>query len=641
MYDNSCVTLGISHGFENKLISFPGSVLPEDKHISVRIGKQFTNFVTTIEALYSIGAEAIEKFNQLELHLFDSLATDCACHMRALHIAYLAKVVMAEPKFQQELKSHLTALQEKRQQAKELYDSLGTMANAEKLKRFKNIISLFSENPTISEILRKLNLMTFISAKVHFLINAYLLTIVKDKKLITEKDKINCLISGTLLTEKDNIFREVTNPKALSDYARKLVNNKAVVSSLLEREVCVLAKKKLVEASASFILQATARSCSVLQGYFLEENRKMVQGKPELPDYYSLTAVFLNALYEKIPVVLIINKYRHLGHVYREAEAKSEITMLLVPSENRAYFQPQTMNSANLALRSPIIVVIAKATYVDADTYLQKLMSNFNFIRLCQLDGVQHKQYTNSPISQRAPSAIPSLKLEKFQEEAKKLGKLYEEACQVGSSIHSSNANFVLSHIFADIMHNYSNSSYTAFFDKAANCFSKFDEEIISKLKETSLLTHQFRAADTRKLMHSFSFLSKPLEECLEPRFSSTMPEATDEKMQQIMRNAFSQPHLHHSLRSEEGEVDVSQRKIKIGAPIPIRLSNQVLHNLSEHSMTDCQYNPDFPGRPSPVLSEMFSKISPNPLAEIGRFFPPLVEFELSPSLFSQIDKDQ
>lgn len=599
----------ISHNWENNPICFPRSLFPEDKPISVRSGKEFSKFLTTIQALYAIGAEAIEKFNQLELHLFDSLATDCACHMRALHVAYLAKRAMTEPKFKEELTSNFTALQAKQRQAEELCTSLGKMATAEKHKRFKEIIGLFSKKSTVCDILQTLDLATTMSANVHFLIIARLLTIVKDSKLISEADRVACLVCGTLLTKKDNVFKEVTNPKALSAYARNLVGNKEIAASLLEREVCLLAKKNLVEASASFILQATARSCSVLHGYFLEENRKMVQGKPELPDYYTLTAVFQYALYENIPVVLIINKYDHLGHVYRQAEAKSEMAILLVPSDDRAYFQPQKATSSNLDPRSPVITVVAKATYDDASAYLQKLMSNFNFMRMCQLDGAQHKQYTDSPMQQRASSAIPTLKLEKFQEEAEKLRKLSEEAHQVGSSIHSPNANFILSHIFADTMCNYADSNYTAFFDKAADCFSRNADEY--KLKEASLLlAHQFRAAETRKFVNSFSFVTKLPEEFKVPRSSASKVEVSDGKTQQRVRNSISHPDLHYSLRSEEQDTGESQEMPMLFAPVPIRSANQYLHFLSEQgSLTESQI-PDIAGRISPLLSDIFLIIS-------------------------------
>lgn len=611
------VSVQDSHNREDKPICFPSSLFSEDKHVSVKMGKQFSKFLTTIEALYAIGAEAIEKFNRLELHLFDSLATDCACHMRALYIAYLAKTAMTESKFQEELKSNFTTLQAKQQQVKELCTSLGTMASAEKHKRFKELIGLFYKKPTVCETLQKLDLATSISANVHYLISAYLLTIVKDIKPISEADKVTCLVCGTLLTKKDNVFKEVTNPKALSDYARKLVGEgKEVTASLLEREVCLLAKKRLLEASASFILQATARSCSVLHGYFLEENRKMVQGKPELPDYYTLTAVFQYALYENIQVVLIINKYDHLGHVYRQAEAKSEIAILLVPSGDRAYFQPQKGSSAKIDPRSPVIMVVAKAAYDDASAYLQKLMSNFNFMKLCQLDGAQHKQYTDSPMQQRASSAIPSLKSEKFQKEAEKLRNLHEEAHRVGSSIHSPNANFILSHIFADTMGNYTNSNDTAKFDKAAGCFSRNVDGYGSKLKAA------FRAADTRKFVNSFSFVTNP-EEFRVPRSPFSMVAVAGGKTEQKVRRSISGPDLHHSLRSEKHETDESQKMPMFYAPVPIRQANQYFHFLSEPGyLTESQIS-DIAGRMSPILSDILLIISTKPQKSSGETFCP------------------
>lgn len=586
----------------NSGLSFPVSLFPGNKPISVKIGKQFSKFLATIESIFALGVEAIENFKQLELKLFDSLATDCACHIRALHIIYIAKSTMTDPNFQQDLDASLTALQAKRKQAKELCDSLGTMANAEKLKSFKEIVGLFSKNPTCSEVLEKLGFVTLISAKVHYLINAYLLTIVKDNKRITEADQVNCLINGTLLTQKDNIFKEVTNPKALSDYARKLVENKEITSSLFEKEVCVLARKNLLEASANFILQAAARSCSVLPGYFLEENKKMVQGKVELPDYYTLTAVFQNALYENIPVILIIDKYQYLGHVYREVGAKREIAILLVPSKDRTYFQPQKTNSANLDPKTPVIIVVAKATYVDTSTYLQKLMSNFNFLRLCQLDGAQHKQYTDSPMLQRPTSAIPSLKEEKFKKEAEKLRKLHEEAYQVGSSIHSPNANFILSHIFADRMGNYYNTGYPDFFDHAADYFSR-DEDT---LKGNDLLAQQFQAADTKKYVTPSSFVTKPLYQLDDFRPSSTKIDIPEEKMQRVKRITFSQPDLHHSLRTNDNKTPESEGGLTIGAPIPIGGLNQAFRILSNFNfLTDSQYSTTLSGGLSPIFSGM------------------------------------
>lgn len=476
-------------------VHFPVSLFPEDKRFSVRKRKEFLKGLATFEGLYAIAEEALLRVKRLDLRSIDPLGADCACHVHAYYVANVGRKIFAESKFSKQLESDLKIIQNKREIARVLYESLRDVYNQDKLAKYEVIVDNWGDLPTIKEVLQKLDLITGLSAKVHCLIISYLLTITKDEKQITAEDELICEHCHAPITETDRVFKEVTNPKKLVTWIKNSVK-KEVNSSLLVKDVCLVARTHLIRESHHFIKKVTLNAGCLRQLYFLENGIKVVQGKPELPDYYTLTAVFQSALYKKIPVILLFKKYLHLGHIYTEKNAEVDAGMLLLPSEKSPHFEPKALDSQ---LKNHVVmVVIAKKNGDNPAAYLKTLMDDFDFLHLCKLDGAQHKQYTDSQLHQSPCEEIPSLKKDTFSREAKKLEDLKKEAMTKGFAVNSPNARFSISHIFANTLEQYRTPQFLQFFAESANYFAA---QKMRPLTSPNLV-EQFQAADKRKELH-------------------------------------------------------------------------------------------------------------------------------------------
>lgn len=483
--------------------SFPVSLFPADKRFSVRKGKEFLKGLASIEGLYGMAEEALNKIKALDLRAFDPLGMDCACHVHAFYVARIGRKIIGKSKFLGELEQSLSNLQSKRGKVHSLYESLHGLNSNEKLTKFKALVAPFGDHPRLEDVLQKLDLISELSAKVHGLIICYLLTFTKEFQQITAENKLICEHCNRHITASDGVFKEVTNNKKLVDWVSNRVK-KEVNASLLDRDIFIVIRRHLIEESHRVIKKATFTAGGLRNLYFMEHSTRVVHHKPELPDYYTLTAVFRSALYKNIPVIFLFQRYAHLGHVYAEKGAKNDVGLFLLPSKYSACFEVKKLyrRSENRA----VIVVHAKKNDDEPSAFLQTLRTDFDFLHLCKLDGAQHKQYTDSQRHQMPTDAIPLLQNDLFSREAKKLADLRNEALIKGLAIHSENPRFSLSHVFADTLENYRTSEYIKFFEESARCLA--DQSIESKT--SSNLLAQFVAADERKESHRLNWRAVP-----------------------------------------------------------------------------------------------------------------------------------
>jgi hypothetical protein len=510
--------------------TFPLSLFRERKRFFVGKETEFSKGLASLEGIYLIAEEALLKMERFDLRAFDPLLKDFGCHVHGLNIAKMGSKILFEPKFRTELNDNLISLQRKREKLQALSKSLGGLENQEKRKQFKTFVSVFEAQPTLREVLQKLDLLIILSDKVHFIILSYLLTLTREFKQITAEDRLICEQCRMPITERDGVFKEVTNSKQLVVWVKDRVKRE-VNASFLERDVYIIAKRLLILASHRFIKKATFNSGNLRSLYFLENTGKTIQCKPELPIYYTLTTVFQCALYNRMPVVLLFKSYGHLGHVYYEKAAKDDAGLLLMPSESMPVFDAKPLRR-RLGNR-PVMVVIVKKDDGDPGAFLKRLMVNFDFLRLCKLDGAQLKQFTDSELHQDLSEEIPLLQSRKFSREAVKLQNLRIEARTYGVAINSPNAWLSFSHVFADTLDQYKTAKFFQFFYESSRCFEGLQRQ------PSPTVSAQFIAADKRKALQRSN--KRALYQ-LVPTISDPSKGTTDTLVKKNELNAFSDP---------------------------------------------------------------------------------------------------
>lgn len=447
---------------------FPNILLPENKIVDFSKPGESVKILNTLTGMYGLAICALKTLKKGELTAFDSLATDCSCHLRALKIASLAQELFAsQSDLLTELNKTVELLELKKAvlqtAAKDLEGSFqkGKKMNSPLSPIVLSLQTLQKESNSsscsiaIQDVLSQLKAKDGISEDLAYAIHAYILTTVKGQREVTEKDKIECSDQKCkkTLSLGDGIFKETTYPKKLSELLKKQESNKNISLNLIEKEVYKLAKKHLAEISVEFLLKETKKLENQPIFTFLNSSQKLVEGKVEIPDFYSVTGAFQVCLQKKMPVLLKIKKCSH-SHRYQEPKTPFDLILYLFPQEGKFEVKPLDKNAPNV----PIIVVEGKRSGNEVEEestheYEKRLMKDFDFLHFCALDGAQHKQYTSDEDSmdQKPSEVIPPLKEKKFEFEAKKIDSLKEEAQEKGCSFHNQSL-LILSHIFADML---------------------------------------------------------------------------------------------------------------------------------------------------------------------------------------------
>lgn len=246
------------------------------------------------------------------------------------------------------------------------------------------------------------------------------------------------------------IMKETTEVKNLVEKMQSLIGKVGIINaSMIKKDLYDKAKEQLTALSAEFILQETANLSDKHVSEMLALSKKMVASRVELPDYYSLTGAFQVASEKQIPVVLKIKACLH-AHRYQQPGTPFDVGLYLVPKKGKFKVKPLPSTSNDF----PVIVVEAKRSGLfiqeeSSQDYAKRLVSDFDFMKICAMDGAQHKQYTVDALGEVPSQAIAPLQLEEYAEEAKKVDQLKAQAETVGCSF-SNQSLLILSHIFAD-----------------------------------------------------------------------------------------------------------------------------------------------------------------------------------------------
>lgn len=444
---------------------FPDVLLPENKVVDFAQKKEPAKLFNSIFGLYGLAIQALEHLKAGNLEEFDSLATDCSCHLRALRIATLMQDLL-NPHSSLEIQLEKTLKDLRIKQAllkeagsdfkvwhdknKKITEPLTPIVSALQALQLANKSNsyCFSMQDTLNE----LHVKSDIVSDLAYIIHAYILKLVKDYKPVQEEDKVVCADSTCkeTLASCALVKKEVTTLKKLSQAVKNLAQDE-ITTNLIHSDVYQLAKKHLTDLSVNYLLQETFKLENTHTYHLLNLTKQDDGGKIELPDFYSLTGTFKVCLKKQIPVLLKVKKCVH-AHRYQEPDNRFDVYVYLVPNESGNKFEYSSFLDAKK--NGPLIVVEGKRSgkKVIEETvknYVQRLMKGFDFMHMCEMDGAQHKQYTSNPLEQQPSEAIAVLKKEEFIFEAKHLDGLKEEAEKIGCAF-SNQSLLILSHIFAD-----------------------------------------------------------------------------------------------------------------------------------------------------------------------------------------------
>lgn len=449
---------------------FPDMLLPANKMVDFSKSGEAVKLFNTVSGLYGFAIRALESLKEGKLINFDSLATDCSCHLRALQIAAIAQEIFASKSdLGVHLEKTLQSLKEKQAILKSVGPDLTVWCKKEKkisepltpivaaIQALQEESKSSSYDFTIQDVLEKLHVKSDISSELAYLIDAYFLTLVKGYQLVNEedkkKDKVVCANKdcGEILALHHHIFKEVTLPKNLSICMKKWESSN-IAANFLERESYRIAKKHLADLSVQFLLQETEKLDDPHTFSLLSQSQKLVEGKIEVADFYSLTGAFKVSLQKEIPVLLKIKKCLH-AHRYQEPSIPFDVVIGLFPKGKK--FEIKSFDGI---ANGPVIVVEGKRSgklteEESATDYVKRLMDDFDFLHFCELDGAQHKQYTGDEdsLDQKPSEVILPLKNEKYIFEAKRLDALKEEAEKKGCAFYNQSL-LIFSHIFADML---------------------------------------------------------------------------------------------------------------------------------------------------------------------------------------------
>ncbi len=447
--------------------SFPDILLPADKIVDLSKSAEASKLFNTVAGLYQVAIQALESLKKEDLPSFDSLATDCSCHLRALRIAVITQELFSSYALGKQLDELLENLKTKKAlltnveadlkdwcaKGKKMSGSLTPIVSAIQALQGLEISSYqFTLQDTLDKLQVKLNL----TEELAYVIHAHILAIVKSYEQIDVDHGTNCAdqACGKILKSKHQIYKEVTQVKQLTQCVQN--GNLNVNNKLIEKDIYQIAKQQLTDLSVQFLLKEAQKIEQPHIYNFLYLNQKKFKGKVEIPDYYSLTAAFQVCLERKIPLLLKIKRCLH-AHRYQELKTPFDVVIYLFPQKGKG-FQPSY--PALDQLKGPVIIVEGKRSgktvkKEPTEEYIKRLMQNFDFLHFCQLDGSQHKQYTSDEdsLQQKPSEVIPLLQKKEYMIEAKKVDSLKQEAEKLGCSFYNQSL-LILSHIFVDSFKN-------------------------------------------------------------------------------------------------------------------------------------------------------------------------------------------
>jgi hypothetical protein len=442
---------------------FPDNCLPQDTTVKLGSSKEAVKTFNTIVGIYNIAIQALKHLKNGELQYFDSLATDCSCHLRALEITAIYNKFDSYGEENQGISlnsaiaSVLRELKDKKKVIGEASLDIQKWNGGQSVRDGSPIVAAITalrkpdsgkalEFP-LSEALKHLNVKVQLDGDLSYIVKAYFMNIVHDYKLVNPHDLVTCTDEACKHeSEIERIYKEVTNTKKLL----AAMSEKNVVRNLVDK-VYNKIKADLTQESIQNLVNRT-KACGLEEIHAgLTENRREIDGRTEVPDYFSLVGAMQVLQKMGEPILLKVKKCA-VPHRHQEPGTPYDLIMYLVPVDDK--FVPMPVPMLRAKGKQAVVVVEGKrsgpwAKVEKVADYAKRLTLGFDFLEICELDGAQHKQYTDSKIGEKPSTAIPTLS----QEYQEKLDRLKITAELSGCSFENQ-TRLVLSHIFVKTFEN-------------------------------------------------------------------------------------------------------------------------------------------------------------------------------------------
>lgn len=440
---------------------FPDSCLPKETTIKLGVHKEAEKLLNTIVGIYNIAIDALKQLKEGKLDCFDSLGTDCSCHLRALRIASISKMVASNGEdhgisLNLAIEGVLKELEAKKSVIAQAVPELNKWLGLQKVRENAPIVTVINRLRTedtrktlefpLSDVLEHLNVKVRLDDDLTYIVKAYFMNMVLDYQVIPH-DSVTCADCSQLkMEDKVKVYREITNTKKLLD----AMPEKKVMGNLVRRDIYNKVKADLTTESVQNLLNLTEAWELKEIHAGLADNKREIEGRIEVPDFFSLTGAIRVLGLEGTPILLKVKKCMH-AHRHQELETPFDLIMYLVPNGDKFVSMP--VPEPNLMHKQVVVVVEGKRSGRNAkiekvEKYAQRLTRE-DFLELCELDGAQHKQYTDSEIGDKPSSAILNLSPEKKEY----LDDLQLQAELTGCSFNNQSL-LVLSHILADTIEN-------------------------------------------------------------------------------------------------------------------------------------------------------------------------------------------
>lgn len=256
----------------------------------------------------------------------------------------------------------------------------------------------------------------------HCRVDVSLLTLMQSFLLTQTREIKEAKSTCSCCNESVPCFKEETDIK-------KLQNNFPGCGSNVAKKIISKTKKDLAETGASFLQKRSHfLSDQLLQKMLSNENSKLIQGRKELPCFYTLKMMIEIAKAENIPILIKVKKTAHL--LEKSPKDSFDVELLGIPGHH------------NLQEKSCVIVIEGMRKEAESkEAYISKLV-NYSLQELCETNASQHCQYSDK-------SPIPLFAESLFTDEKIRLEHLGLKAKEIGCS----NTNmdlFCITHIFCD-----------------------------------------------------------------------------------------------------------------------------------------------------------------------------------------------
>lgn len=443
-------------------LTFPDSCLPRGTKVNLSESKDTEKLFNTVAGMYHIAIRALRQLRSGNIGSFDSHATDCSCHLRAIRVGYISNMVFHSIDLRNAIDNVLQTLERKKGMLTQVGPDLTKwnggkndnddapivklireLSQAEKEKSSGKSKSL--EFP-LSDVLEKLEAKVILKDDFTFIVKAYFMNIVHDYQEIPH-DAVTCTdeFCDKKIKMESRVFKEVTKTKNL---LTAMMPEGDVLGNFVQRNIYNKIKADLTNESVQFLLDQTKTLHLEEIHAGLANNARVVDGKIEVPDVFSLPGAFkvLSRMDEPLPVLFKVKKCLH-AHTHQE-DTPFDLIMYLVPNGDNFVSMP--VPKPNPERRQAVVVVEGKRSGTSVmeervTDYAQRLTRVFDLLELSELDGAQHKQYTSSANEEKPSSAIPNLS----QEQKVYLDAMANRAKLVGC--HNKNQTlFLFSHIYAD-----------------------------------------------------------------------------------------------------------------------------------------------------------------------------------------------